>query len=378
MAVDGTVWPIEPHTLAKHRILRRYLDAWLPILGRWNPRIVIIDGFAGPGRYLGGEEGSPLIALRALLDHPRMQTPRDRLEVRFCFIEERADRAAALDHELAVFRAQRPLPSWVHVDVANTEFATFMNGVLTEVETRRQALAPTFAFIDPFGFSGVPMQLIERIARNPKCEVLISFMLESINRWAWFGNPAIEAHLNELFGTTAWKALAQERDPGRRRDGLVELYQTHLITKAGLQYVINFEMVDRGNRTEYFLYFGTKSLKGLSVMKQAMWKTDPMGGQLFADRIDPNQLVLMPAIGAPASLSELLQREFRGKGWISTDEFKEVEAFVLTKTIYSEKMHLRRLTLATMERERLIEVRRPAGKRAIAGQYPAGTRIRFR
>ena len=28
-----TVWPIEPHTAAKHQILRKYLDAWLPILG---------------------------------------------------------------------------------------------------------------------------------------------------------------------------------------------------------------------------------------------------------------------------------------------------------------------------------------------------------
>src|SRR5437870_263200 len=126
MAVDGTVWPIEPHTLAKHRILRRYLDAWLPIMARWNPRIVIIDGFAGPGRYLGGEEGSPLIALRALLEHPHMQT-RAGLEVRFWFIEERVDRATALEQELAGLRAQRPIPSWVHVDVANTEFAPFLS-----------------------------------------------------------------------------------------------------------------------------------------------------------------------------------------------------------------------------------------------------------
>src|SRR2546425_1377150 len=286
---------------------------------KWNGCLIFLDGFAGPGRYLGGEEGSPLIALRALLEHSHMQT-RAGLEVRFWFIEERVDRATALEQELAGFRAQRPIPSWVHVDVANTEFAPFLSGVLTEIETRKQALAPTFAFIDPFGFSGVPMQLIEPLARNPKCEVLISFMLESINRWAWFGNAAIEAHLNELFGTTAWKALAQERDPVRRRDGLVELYRTQLVAKAWLPYVINFEMVDRGNRTEYFLYFGTKSVKGLSVMKQAMWKADPMGGQLFADRVDPNQLVLMPAMvarRAPWARARSLAQAMLG--WISAE-----------------------------------------------------------
>ena len=60
-----TIWPIEPHTCAKHQILRKYLDAWLPILGTYNKRIVYIDGFAGPGEYKGGEPGSPIIALEA-------------------------------------------------------------------------------------------------------------------------------------------------------------------------------------------------------------------------------------------------------------------------------------------------------------------------
>jgi hypothetical protein len=46
-----TIWPIEPHTAAKHQILRKYLDAWFPILATYNKRIVYVDGFAGPGRY---------------------------------------------------------------------------------------------------------------------------------------------------------------------------------------------------------------------------------------------------------------------------------------------------------------------------------------
>ena len=71
---------VTPHDPEDERLLRR-----LPL-----------DGFAGPGRYLGGEEGSPLIALRALLQHPQMQAPRAGFEVRFFFIEERPDRATAL------------------------------------------------------------------------------------------------------------------------------------------------------------------------------------------------------------------------------------------------------------------------------------------
>src|SRR5437016_1710637 len=66
-----TTWPADPHTLAKHAILQRYLQAWFPILTRQAsslahqyksaPRreILFIDGFAGPGEYTNGKEGSP-------------------------------------------------------------------------------------------------------------------------------------------------------------------------------------------------------------------------------------------------------------------------------------------------------------------------------
>jgi three-Cys-motif partner protein len=51
MPIKSTRWPLEPHTRIKHEILRRYLEAWLPIVGKHNSRILYLDGFAGPGRY---------------------------------------------------------------------------------------------------------------------------------------------------------------------------------------------------------------------------------------------------------------------------------------------------------------------------------------
>jgi hypothetical protein len=38
----------EPHTIAKHVILRKYLAGWMPTLSSWNKRLIFIDGFAGP------------------------------------------------------------------------------------------------------------------------------------------------------------------------------------------------------------------------------------------------------------------------------------------------------------------------------------------
>ena len=346
-------------------------------MAKYNGRILFVDGFAGPGRYSGGEEGSPLIAFKALLDHPQFQQPQQRQrEVVFIFMEARKDRAAALQQELKRFEAGRPIPGWVKYDVMNGQFAPLMTRRLDLIDKEGKRLAPTFAFIDPFGFKGVPMDLIARIVQNPSCECLITFMYESINRFLSHPNSKIEVHLNKLFGTGEWKALTLEQDPDRRRDGIVDFYRQRLIEQARLKYVRTFEMINEGNRTEYFLYFVTNSLTGLSKMKQAMWKADPERGQVFSDLTDTNQMVLLESTPDLARLRNLLRHRFQGHGWVGIDQ---VEEFVLKDTPYSEAIHLKRLTMAPMEREvpPLMEVVRPPGSRNRPGDYPSGTRIRF-
>jgi hypothetical protein len=135
-------------------------------------------------------------------------------------------------------------------------------------------------------------------------------------------------------------------------------------------------MIDRGNRTEYFLYFGTNSLDGLSRMKQAMWKADPARGQMFSDRTVSGQMVLLEPEPDLTQLQVLLQQRFRDRGWVGIDQISD---FVLVETPFSEAMHLKRKTLAVMERHRpaLLEVQRPEGVRKVAGIYPPGTRIKI-
>jgi len=143
---------------------------------------------------------------------------------------------------------------------------------------------------------------------------------------------------------------------------------------AGFPLVTSFEMLDKGNRTEYFLYYGTTSPKGLSAMKQAMWKADPAGGKAFSDHIALNpQLSLVPATAPIQSLRDVLVQRFGGK----RVAIETIEDVVLKETIFSEKRHLRRATLGPLEREKRIHVQRPKGARVIPGQYPPGTSIRF-
>src|SRR5689334_1895801 len=104
MQPKSTIWDLEPHTAAKHEILRRYLQAWAPILSQGQfPHLVIIDGFAGPGRYSNGEKGSPIIAIKAVTEQPRPIKAR----VDYHFIELDKARAAHLEQEVAAMSLPR-------------------------------------------------------------------------------------------------------------------------------------------------------------------------------------------------------------------------------------------------------------------------------
>ena len=89
--MPDVLWKLEAATAAKHRLYRSYLDAWWPILlqptnGYLRPRVTYLDAFAGPGRYAGGEEGSPIFVLDRLLRHAavsRMHLRKDRVQLIF-------------------------------------------------------------------------------------------------------------------------------------------------------------------------------------------------------------------------------------------------------------------------------------------------------
>ena len=90
MPSNTTLWPLKIIPLANIVVLKNYMDAWLPIMRRWNGRVLFIDAFAGPGEYAGGQDGSPIIALKSLIDHSaRQMMPR---RDHFIFIERELDR----------------------------------------------------------------------------------------------------------------------------------------------------------------------------------------------------------------------------------------------------------------------------------------------
>src|SRR5713226_2068943 len=142
-----TIWPLEPHTAAKHEVLKLYLQAWFPILNKRHQKVIYVDGFCGPGRYKGGEPGSPLIVLQLAANHTQTLTG----DIIFWFIDKDEKRIDHLKSELASF----PTPSNFKITASHGRFDHKLETLLDRIDQKHAQLAPSFIFIDPFGFSGV-------------------------------------------------------------------------------------------------------------------------------------------------------------------------------------------------------------------------------
>lgn len=364
MSAPTTVlWPIEDHTLAKHEILRRYLGAWFPIMSTYNGRIIYLDGFAGPGEYAGGEPGSPVIALDTWLNHS-YKSLRDK-DIRFLFIEQDIKRYEHLKQLLA----QR-FPANIRYQVFAGNFDETMTALLDQLEEKQTRLAPTFAFIDPFGYSHTPMRTIQRLMSHPNCEVLITFMYDNINRFLTADYHGKEQQYTALFGTAEWQKIAGDTlDSDTRRNQLHDLYQVQLKSQAGALYVRSFCMLNHHNAPKYFLFFATNNLLGMKKMKEAMARVDPTCTYLFSDFTDPNQLRLFNEPNY-AELQRLLGQHFRGR----TVSIEEIEEYVIADTpFYKYKAE----ALKVMEENKQIIVSSTDPKRR-RGTYAEGkTSIRF-
>lgn len=356
-----TVWHAEPHTLAKHLILGHYLAAWFPILGRWNRRIVYYDGFAGPGRYSQGEAGSPIIALTFAKEH----SAAFKSELVFTFVERDSRRAAHLEAEIEKLGLPRNFKYTVLCD----EFESALRRSLDDLEREGLQLAPTFAFIDPFGLKGLEFELVARLLRQQSCEVLITFMNQAIERWA----TELPAQIETLVGRRgAAELIARSSD---RIGTARELYARSLRTAAS--FVRFFEMRDAGHRPIYDLFFASNNDLGHYKMKEAMWKADETGEYSFSDGVDPAQATLFSP-DAARDFAPSLWEHFQGQ----TVYWEQIQKHTRDHTAFLEK-HARG-ALKLLERDGGVAGRtvRVAEKRADGtprrkNTFPDGTRVTF-
>lgn len=249
----------------KATIVRDYFWAWakviLPSVKRRRGKIAYIDLFAGKGRYKDGTKSTPMLVLESAIADPDM---REHLVTLFNDVDK--SNAAALSKEIDAIPGITRLK--YKPQVAAEEVG---DKVVSMFESKN--LIPTFFFVDPWGYKGLSLGLINSVLKNWGCDCVFFFNYNRINMG--LGNDLVEQHINMLFGQERADRLRERLAglPSNEREAAIVEELTEALRELGAEYVLPFCFKDEnGSRTSHHLVFATKHPLGYRIMKEIMAK----------------------------------------------------------------------------------------------------------
>jgi three-Cys-motif partner protein len=286
-------------------------------------------------------------------------------EVFFLFIDEDKARINHLQFEIS----KLDLPAKFTVKCAHREFEDIVTQLLDRLDSLGLSIAPTFVFIDPFGFAGVPYSLVSRLLNKPRCETLITFMVDSVNRWLSHPKKAVRDHIEQIFGTDECFNITGPDRAERLRD----LYQRQLKKRA--RFVRYFEMRNQSGHAVYFLFFAGNHRLGHIKMKEAMWAVDPDGEFRFSDLTNSDQRIMFGPDQSPL-VWVLIYERFKGRKL----EVREIREFIEDDTPLLAK-HMRAALLqqeSTSSAQLEIDQFKSDGKPRRKSSFPDEAIITFK
>lgn len=158
---------LEEHSKIKLKVLTEYVKTWMRkvVLNPYGSgNCLVVDTFAGTGKYDDGNYGSPLIIIEESLDfieqtkkYPNMKMK----SINLIFIEsdvnnyrllkeniEQNVRISIDEHKFDIINEH------LNIAISNSTHEKFIENILSKVDN----MIPAFFFIDPFKFT-VPFEL---------------------------------------------------------------------------------------------------------------------------------------------------------------------------------------------------------------------------
>jgi three-Cys-motif partner protein len=251
-------------SIIKAEIVSKYFWAWAKVMlsnlkKYGGDRIAYIDLFAGPGRYGDDTVSTPLMILETAINDPEMC---EHLVTLF--------NDGDSEHSQALEAAITSLPGIESLKypprVYNQEIGTQIVDMFEQME-----LVPTLFFVDPWGYKGLSLRLINSVLKNWGCDCVFFFNYNRINMG--LQNELVCEHMNALFGPKRADELRErlaDMPPLERELTIVEEIAQALKAMGGT-FVLPFRFRnEQGTRTSHHLVFVSKEFLGYEIMKGIM------------------------------------------------------------------------------------------------------------
>lgn len=244
----------------KADIVAAYFDAWGKVMASRNERIAYIDLYAGPGRYESGNDSTPLRVLQKVIEHTAL-----RARTLTFFNDANEEFAQRLKAAIADLPNIESLAHTPDVDIGEVDdhYAELFEGMNT---------IPVLGFLDPWGYKGLSLRLIQGMIKDFGCEAIFFFNYNRINMA--ITNPVVTKHMEALFGTERLALLREkvvELNPVER-ERLITEEMAGGLRDAGAKHLLAFRFRRSNGRLSHILYHVSKHELAYSIMKSVMAK----------------------------------------------------------------------------------------------------------
>lgn len=261
-----------PWSKYKDLILDYYLEPYLQKVKNLRKPILIVDCFAGPGKFDDDQLGSPLIIAEKL--HKLYKSG---YQVTALFIEANKELYERLERNTR--------DSIFPIETRYGNFSEFID----EISNLARGHS-VFVYLDPFKPSHLLFDqmssVYEQLQAGQSVEVLINFMSWGFLRGVWGSashmmsrgklkpeNPQV-LRFNQIAGGTYWQKIAFDDSLSQteRTDRLTDGYASQL--HRWFRYVLPYPIREKYETSypKYHLVFGSRSHHAVDLMNRAMVK----------------------------------------------------------------------------------------------------------
>lgn len=317
-----------PWSKYKDFILGYYLEPYIPKVARLQKPIIIVDCFAGRGKFDDGEPGSPLIIA------PLVKKWHDEKGIRISaeFIEADQDNYDELVKSLEAYR-----------DIATPRFGNFQDHLADLAAKAKQNTV--FLYVDPYTVKGLIFERMKavydqiRIA-SASVEVLLNFNVGTFMRWGLAALTRIDDlpaeatdseadyqaddptervemdTLDSIAGGRYWRDIANNEQSSfvEKLDLFTTEYRRRMC--SSFQFAASCEIKSKYEHQvpKYVLIYATRHEDGIELMNDGMCKArrDFLGARFVKGRLfDVTPEEEQPDIG---ELANLLHAILKDKG----------------------------------------------------------------
>ncbi len=272
---------IEAHSKAKLDVLRRYLRAYFDRLNvnpqREEFKLDLVDGFAGGGTFLDGDEilsGTPLIMLeeseaaRSRLNRSRTKPLHFDCKCYFVDVEP-----AHTDHLRNVLVERGYEVDDARIVVRNGSFEEEVDGILKEIRQRQPRAGRAIFLLDQTGFSQVEFALVSRIFRElPAAEVILTFAADALVNHLAETPQLIKAAAPLQLTESQIHDLIRYREGDGGRALVQRTLRTHVRAVTGAVYDTPFFIRPRQSRRALWFLHLSRHPTARDVMIQRHWQ----------------------------------------------------------------------------------------------------------